>query len=90
MSFIDFLLESKMVDVEKLKLTKNDSEEAKKIAKMLGVKYDGYWEDINKYMFTDENNTGTSITAATYDELEFKLNKARKDFEKGRSNVNSK
>ena len=53
----------------------------KEIANKLGIIFDGVWEIINAYAFTDPH-TESSMTAYDYDEAKKKLENMRAEFEK--------
>lgn len=61
-------------------ISEESTEEGEKIAKAIGVRFVGFWKDIGKYLFNDDDETGTSFLAKDIEEARRKLKEKRKEF----------
>jgi hypothetical protein len=79
-NYLEYLLEKGFVDIGKLPLTESSSDEGIRIAKALGVRLNGWWNELNKWLFTDDSVTKSTFAAKTLEEAKEKLKKMREAF----------
>lgn len=72
-----------MIDLESIMpfLTEKDNSVGELIAKKFGLIFNGWWEDIGKYTFTDPRTSSTFL-AIDIDEAKRKLEEMRKGFKR--------
>jgi hypothetical protein len=75
MSFVDFLLENHVLELDMIELRRD--EKGEDIAGKLDVEFIGWQPGLNKYLFKDSKGTGSSFTAKDFEEAELKLNRNR-------------
>lgn len=77
-AYLEYLLEKGYIDISTLQLNENkiDNTEGLKIAKAIGVLFNGWWEELGKWTFTD-NITKSTFTAIDLEEAKRKLEKLR-------------
>lgn len=78
--YLEYLLEKGFVDISKLVLIESHSDEGARIAKTLGVRLNGWWKELRKWLFTDDEITKSSFAAKSMEEAKEKLEKMRKAF----------
>ena len=81
--YMSYLLEQGAIPIDKLILTEGNSDEGKTIAKALGVTLRGWWDELNQWVFNDDEVTESSFTAKDMEEAKRKLANLRKAFELG-------
>jgi hypothetical protein len=79
MNHIEYLFEHGLIGADKRQLNEDNSE-GMRIAKALGVRFLGFWAELGKYIFNDDDDTGTSFVAKDIDEARKKLQQKRKEF----------
>lgn len=74
-AYLEYLLEKGYIDISTLQLNENkiDNTEGLKIAKAIGVKFNGWWEELGKWTFTDDTITKSTFTALDLEEAKRKL-----------------
>jgi hypothetical protein len=78
--YLEYLLEKGFVDIGKLVLIESHSDEGARIAKTLGVRLNGWWKELHKWLFTDDAVTKSSFAAKSMEEAKEKLEKMREAF----------
>ena len=79
-TYMEYLFDEGYIDLSTITLTEENKEEGQSIAKRLGVRFVGWWDDLKKYIFNDDNVTESSFTADNFEEAEKKLKKIRLRF----------
>ena len=79
MNHLEYLYEQGLI-VPELTFNEESDSEGKAIAKKLGIRFVGYWKELEKYLFNDDDGTGTSFAARDEDEAETKLKQKYKEF----------
>jgi len=80
MKHLEYLFDRGLIEIGDLNLNEADNTEGQSIAKALGIRLVGYWEDAKSYLFNDDEETGTSFLAKDIDEARKKLKEKRKEF----------
>ena len=80
MNYKEYLFDHGMSNPEVSIAEGTAAAEGESIAKTLGVRFIGYWDEISKFLFNDDNETGTSFAAKDLDEARQKLKQKRKEF----------
>jgi len=85
MRFKEYLVESGTITDFSFLITEGKTNQklleiGKRIAVQLKLKFNGWWKELNKFVFTDMEITGTTITARTFEEAQKKLAEKRKQF----------
>ena len=80
MRHLDFLFNRGVITVKDIQLNEENNAEGRMIAKKLGIRFLGFWADMGKYIFSDDDGTGTSFTAKDFKEAKDKLIQKYKDF----------
>lgn len=83
-SHLEYLFEKGLIPMDQIILTEGKDDEGQKIAKTLGIRLAGWWEELSKYLFNDDEDTGTSFAAANLDEAKKKLAEVRAAFAKAK------
>lgn len=81
-SYLEYLVEKGYIDINTLPLNEAHDAEGIRIAKALGVRLNGWWTELGKWLFTDDNVTQSSFSAKSMKEAERKLKNLRTEFEK--------
>jgi len=84
MRHLIYLLEHNMIDSSALPLTEDNHELGQKIADAIGVRLDGWWEDMNAFAFTDIHDTKSSFVAKNLEDAKKKLVDMRARFSKAK------
>lgn len=80
-SYLEYLIEKGCIDINTLPLNEaHDTAEGIRIAKTLGVRLNGWWDDLHKWLFTDDNVTQSSFAAKSMEEAKHKLKNLRASY----------
>jgi hypothetical protein len=82
---LEYLLEKGYIDISTLTLTEKNNSEGIKIAKAIGVKFIGWWDELDSWLFMDNDVTETTFAAKNVEEAKNKLEKLRISFEKAKT-----
>lgn len=81
MKYLEYLLECNCIHINTINLIEQTNQEGLSIAKKLGIRFLGIWKEVeNKYVFNDDDGTGTSFLAGNMEEAKEKLKQKYKDF----------
>lgn len=82
MHHLEYLLENGYIDVTDINVTLNEEneDEGQRIAKELGVVFKGWWKELGKFIFNDDDVTESSFTAKDMAEAKKKLHAMRAKF----------
>jgi len=81
-SYLEYLVEKGCIDINKLPLNEINNAEGIRIAKAIGVRLNGWWDELGKWLFTDDDVTKSSFSAKNIEEAIRKLKNLRVAFEK--------
>jgi len=78
---LEYLFEHNLLSTKDILLSEFSDTTGNAIANKLGLTYNGWWEELGKYTFTDKV-TGSTFLAKDEPEAILKLKKVRKSFGK--------
>lgn len=81
-SYLEYLFEHGYIPLSEIQLNEMSNDEGKSIANKLKVRFLGFWEELGKYIFNDDDVTQSSFTAGSMDEAIKKLQHLRVIFHK--------
>jgi hypothetical protein len=83
-SYLEYLVEKGCININTLPLNEAHDAEGIHIAKALGIRLNGWWDELHKWLFTDDSVTQSSFSAKSMEEAKHKLKNLRASFEKAK------